>query len=193
MTTGGRSSVSGAIVTVFGNTGFLGRYVVNSLGSIGSQVVIPFRGDEYVYNHLKVMGDLGQIIPIPWDIRDPDTIYEAVKHSDAVVNLTSAKWPTRNFSLEDVNIKGAKRIADISRAAGVKRLIHLSIAGTDVDSDCNFLRTKSIGEEQVKEAFPSATILKPTILCGMEDLFTVKIAYQMRYWPIVPLLYPERK
>lgn len=58
---GGRSSVSGVTATVFGATGFLGRYVVNALAKLGSQVVIPFRCDELDMMHLKQMGDLGQV------------------------------------------------------------------------------------------------------------------------------------
>lgn len=166
---------------------------MNAFGSIGSQVVIPYRGEESSYNHLKVMGDLGQIVPMQWDIRDPDSIYEAVRHSDVVVNLTGSKWPTRNFTLEDVNIEGAKRIAEVSKAAGVPRFIHVSASGFDKNTDCNFLRTKFLGEEAVRAAFPAATIIRPTIYFGMEDLYTVRTAYQMRYWPIFPVLFPERK
>ncbi len=59
--TGGRSSFSGVVATVFGATGFVGRYMVNRLGKTGSQVVVPYRGDEHDYRHLRLMGDLGQI------------------------------------------------------------------------------------------------------------------------------------
>ena len=60
--TGGRSSFSGVVATVFGATGFIGRYIVNRLGRMGSQVVVPFRGDEHDYRHLRPMGDLGQVL-----------------------------------------------------------------------------------------------------------------------------------
>lgn len=60
--TGGRSSFSGVVATVFGATGFIGRYVVNRLGRMGSQVIVPYRGDEHDYRHLRPMGDLGQVV-----------------------------------------------------------------------------------------------------------------------------------
>lgn len=192
-TRGGRASVAGIICTVFGSTGFLGRYTVNAFGSIGTQVVIPYRGDETSYTHLKVMGDIGQIVPKLWSIRDPDTIYEAVKHSDIVINLLGSKWNTRNFTLEDVHIDGARKIASISKAAGVERLIHVSTSDYNVDSDCDWIRTKSIGEDVVKENFPGATVLRPTILFGSEDNYTVRMGERMRFWPIFPLIYPERR
>jgi len=192
-TKGGRSSVAGIICTVFGSTGFLGRYTVNSFGSVGTQVVVPYRGDETKYSHLKVMGDIGQIVPRLWDIRNPDSIYESVKHSDIVINLLGSRWDTRNFKLEDVNIDGAKKIADISKAAGVERLIHISTAEYDVNSDCKWVRTKSIGEDAVRESFPGVTVLRPTKFFGSEDSFTVHMAHRMKYWPVYPLIYPNRK
>jgi NAD(P)-dependent dehydrogenase (short-subunit alcohol dehydrogenase family) len=57
------SSVSGHVATVFGCTGFLGRYLVNRLAQKGTQVIVPYR-DEDEKRHLKVMGDLGQIVPM---------------------------------------------------------------------------------------------------------------------------------
>ena len=60
--TGGRSSFSGIVATVFGATGFIGRYVVNRLGRMGSQVIVPYRGDEHDYRHLRLTGDLGQVV-----------------------------------------------------------------------------------------------------------------------------------
>ncbi|ORY53142.1 NAD(P)-binding protein [Rhizoclosmatium globosum] len=61
---GGRSSNSGHTATVFGATGFVGRYVVNNLGKIGTQVVTPYRGTDDEKRHLKLMGDLGQIVQL---------------------------------------------------------------------------------------------------------------------------------
>lgn len=60
---GGRSSVSGHVATVFGCTGFLGRYLVNRLAQKGTQVIVPYR-DEDEKRHLKLMGDLGQVVPM---------------------------------------------------------------------------------------------------------------------------------
>ncbi|KAI2563880.1 NADH:ubiquinone oxidoreductase subunit A9, partial [Homo sapiens] len=82
---GGRSSVSGIVATVFGATGFLGRYVVNHLGRMGSQVIIPYRCDKYDIMHLRPMGDLGQLLFLEWDARDKDSIRRVVQHSNVVI------------------------------------------------------------------------------------------------------------
>merc|ERR1719197_1388223 len=76
---GGRSSVSGIQATVFGATGFLGRPTVNNLGRMGSQVVVPYRGDEHDTRHLKVMGDYGQIVMVPYHLRDLPSVGHVVK------------------------------------------------------------------------------------------------------------------
>jgi hypothetical protein len=61
------------------------------------------------------MGDVGQILPLTWDIRDEKSIYNAIKHSNVVINLTGRLWDTRNFKMEDVHVDGARRIAAARR------------------------------------------------------------------------------
>lgn len=92
---GGRSSVSGATVTVFGAAGFIGRYVVNRLGKMGCRVVVPYRGDELHVRHLKPMGDLGVINPMAMSIRNLDEIETAVAGSNVVINLLGKHFETR--------------------------------------------------------------------------------------------------
>ncbi|XVE72852.1 hypothetical protein DITRI_Ditri11bG0071300 [Diplodiscus trichospermus] len=85
--TGGRSSVSGIVATVFGATGFLGRYLVQQLAKMGSQVLVPFRGSEDNPRHLKLMGDLGQIVPMKYDPKDENSIKAVMAKANVVINL----------------------------------------------------------------------------------------------------------
>lgn len=62
---GGRSSVSGVTATIFGCSGFLARYVANAIGNTGGQLVLPYRVDDTDVQHLRVMGDLGQVVMMP--------------------------------------------------------------------------------------------------------------------------------
>lgn len=192
---GGRSSVSGVVVTVFGCTGALGRYVVNSFGRIGSQIVIPYRtaGGDYQIQHLKVMGDVGQVLPVSWDIRDEQSIYNAIKHSNVVVNLTGRLWDTRNFTMEDIHIDGARRIAAIAKEAEIERFVHVSVAGADPNSPSRWMRSKALGEKAVREVFEGATILRPTMFFGPEDRLINSMGQMLRFWPFFPLMQPERK
>ncbi|KAJ2969264.1 hypothetical protein NUW54_g13004 [Trametes sanguinea] len=90
----GRSATTGHVATVFGCTGFMGRYVVAKLAKAGTQVIVPYR-DEDEKRHLKVTGDLGQIVNMEWDLRRPDQIEECLRHSDIVYNLVGREYETK--------------------------------------------------------------------------------------------------
>ncbi|KAM4819781.1 NADH dehydrogenase [ubiquinone] 1 alpha subcomplex subunit 9, mitochondrial [Thomomys bottae] len=184
---GGRSSVSGLVATVFGATGFLGRYVINYLGRMGTQIIIPYRCDTYDLMHLRPMGDLGQLIFLEWDSRERASISRAVAHSNLVINLVGREWETRNFTFENVFVRIPRIIAEESRKAGVEKLIHVSHLNSDIRSPARSLRSKAVGEQEVREAFPDATIIKPSDIFGREDRFLNHFA-NMRYFVGMPLM-----
>ncbi|CAB4435926.1 unnamed protein product [Rhizophagus irregularis] len=172
---GGRSSVSGHIATVFGSTGFLGRYLVSKLAKHGTQVVLPYR-DEDAKRHLKVTGDLGQVVFLEFDLRNEQNIIEAVRHSDIVYNLIGRDYETKNFTYEKVHIEGAERIAKLCKKFDVSRLVHVSALNADINSPSRFLRTKALGEKAVKEQFPDVTIVRPGYMFGPEDRFLNRLS-----------------
>ncbi|TYH91029.1 hypothetical protein ES332_A13G089400v1 [Gossypium tomentosum] len=118
--TGGQSSVSGIIATVFGATGFLGRYLVQQLAKMGSQVLVPFRGSEDNPRHLKLMGDLGQIVPMKYDPRDENSIKAVIAKANVVINLIGREYETRNFNFEEVNHFMADQLAVINSSIWAK-------------------------------------------------------------------------
>lgn len=163
---------------MFGATGFLGRVLVNRLGKIGTQVIIPYRRefqDEEV-KRLKLAGDLGQILFQEFDLKNPHTIYKAVKHSNVVVNLIGKNFETRNFSFRDVHVTGARDIARACREMGVERLVHVSSLNVTphpkkflARKPLQFLPTKLEGESAVLKEFPCATIIRPAAIFGYQD------------------------
>ncbi|EMD40072.1 hypothetical protein CERSUDRAFT_112285 [Gelatoporia subvermispora B] len=175
----GRSAVTGNVATVFGCTGFLGRYLVSKLAKMGTQVIIPYR-EEDAKRHLKVTGDLGQIVSMEWDLRSEDQIEECVRHSDIVYNLVGRDYETKNFDHDAVHAEGAARIAEVAARAGVPRFVHVSHLNASESSLSKFYRTKARGEEYVRGAFPNATIVRPGPLYGYED----KFLNNMAVWPI---------
>ncbi|KAL0960640.1 hypothetical protein HGRIS_005669 [Hohenbuehelia grisea] len=175
----GYSAVSGHVATVFGCTGFLGRYLVAKLAKMGTQVIIPYR-DEDEKRHLKLTGDLGQVVAMEWDIRNEQQIAECLRHSDVVYNLVGRNYNTKNFDIADVHVDGAQRIARIAAEAGVSNLVHVSHLNASASSTSRFYATKARGEEVVREAFPAATIVRPGPLYGYED----KFLNNMADWPI---------
>ena len=137
----GRSSLGGNTATVFGATGFLGRYIVNRLARKGCQVVVPFR-EEMAKRHLKVTGDLGRVSFVEYDLRNTQSIEESVSHSDIVINLAGRNYPTKNFSLYEVNVEGTERIAEAVAKYDVDRFIQVSSYNANVNSPSEFFRTK---------------------------------------------------
>ncbi|XP_053110433.1 NADH dehydrogenase [ubiquinone] 1 alpha subcomplex subunit 9, mitochondrial isoform X1 [Hemicordylus capensis] len=183
----GRSSVSGIVATVFGASGFLGRYVVNHLGRIGSQVIIPYRCEQYDIMYLRPMGDLGQLIFMEWDSRDKDSTRRALEHSNVVINLVGKEWETSNFKYEDTFVNIPREIAKLSKEAGVEKLIHISHLNADMKSPSKYLRNKAIGEKAVREEFPDAIIMKPSEIFGREDRFFNHYA-NTRWFVGIPLI-----
>uniref|UniRef100_A8E515 NADH dehydrogenase [ubiquinone] 1 alpha subcomplex subunit 9, mitochondrial n=1 Tax=Danio rerio TaxID=7955 RepID=A8E515_DANRE len=190
---GGRSSISGLAATVFGATGFLGRYVVNRLGRMGSQVVIPYRCDQYDLMYLRPMGDLGQIIFMEWDPRNKESIQRAISHSNVVINLVGREWETSNYKYEDVFVSIPLQIARATREAGIKKFIHMSHLNADIRSPSKYLRNKAVGEEAVRNEFPDAIIMKPSELFGREDRFLNHFANMRWFGTAVPLIAMGKK
>lgn len=185
----GRQSVSGITATVFGATGFSGRHVVNKLGKVGSQVLIPFRGDGMNTRHMKLMGDLGQIQPVPIDMVEEDSLIKAVHKSNVVVNLLGSHLTTRNYSQHDVNVKCVHRLCKVVKESGVcKRFIHVSALGADLNSPSEYLRTKAEGEEVVKSFFPNATILRPAAMFGQESRLLDNMARNINLNYVMPVV-----
>jgi NADH dehydrogenase (ubiquinone) 1 alpha subcomplex subunit 9 len=175
------------VATVFGSTGFLGRYVANRLARVGAQVVVPFRGEEKETRHLKPMGEVGQIVPLKFALRDQQSIEAAVSRSNVVVNVLGRHYATRNFTLEDANVTGSYNLAKAAKKAGAERFIHVSHVGASENSESELLRIKAKGEKAVRDAFPNATILRLTQVFGYQDNFLNKFGYLSSLSPLFPL------
>ncbi|KAB2602017.1 ABC transporter C family member 5-like [Pyrus ussuriensis x Pyrus communis] len=187
--TGGRSSVSGIVAAVFGSTGFLGRYLVQQLAKMGSQVLVPFRGSEDSHRHLKLMGDLGQIVPMKYNPRDEDSIKAVMAKANVVINLIGRDYETRNFSFEEVNHSMAQQLATISKEhGGIMRFIQVSCLGASSSSPSRFLRTKAAAEEAVLSELPEATILRPAVMVGTEDRILNRWAFFAKKYGFLPLI-----
>ena len=175
------------VATVFGGSGFVGRYVVRELARSGAQVRVAVRNPESAL-FLKPMGDVGQIAPIQANVRDDVSVADAVRGADTVINLVGVLYEQRRQRFDAIHVQGAGRIARAAAAAGVRRLVHLSAIGADQRSDAHYARSKAAGEVAVQEAFESAIIIRPSIVFGVEDDFYNRFAWLARLSPALPLI-----
>ncbi|KAI5067246.1 hypothetical protein GOP47_0017774 [Adiantum capillus-veneris] len=186
--TGGRSSVSGIVATVFGCTGFLGRYVVQQLAKMGSQVMVPYRGSEDSPRHLKLMGDLGQIVPMQFHPRDENSIKAAIAKSNVVINLIGREFETRNFTFDDVHIGVTEALSRLSKQhGGIVRYIQASCLGASITSSAKYFQTKAIADEIALRHFPQTTVLRAGPMVGTEDRLLNVWAQQAKNLPFVPI------
>ena len=174
------------LVTVFGGSGFLGRHTVRALARAGYRIKVATRHPNRAF-FLRPLGTVGQIDFVKCDVADADAVAQALLGADAVVNLTGILFQSGQ-TFEDVQADGAANIASAAAAAGVGALVHVSAIGADTESDSAYAVTKAEGEVAVREAFPNAVILRPSIIFGPEDGFFNKFAEMARYFPALPLI-----
>ncbi|WP_322964754.1 complex I NDUFA9 subunit family protein [Sphingomonas fuzhouensis] len=170
------------LVTLIGGGGFLGRYVARELMRDGTRVRVAQRDPRQAY-FLRTQGGLGQTQFVAADITRPDTIARAVDGADAVVNLVGVM----GGKMQAIHVDGARTVAAAARAAGVGALVHVSAIGADANGQAAYARSKGEGEAAVRQAFPNATILRPSIVFGREDQFVNRFAGMVSA-PIVPIL-----
>jgi len=175
------------VATIFGGSGFIGRYIVQRLARRGWILRIAVRRPNAAL-FLKPMGDVGQITPIATNIRDQASVAAAVAGVDHVINLVGVLYERGPQRFAAVHAEGARRVAASARAAGVKRLLHVSALGADPQSPSLYARTKAEGEAGVRAEFPEAVILRPSVVFGPEDDFFNRFAEMARLSPILPLI-----
>ena len=170
------------LVTLFGGGGFLGRYVAQALLAAGARVRVAQRHPGSAL-FLKPLGGLGQTQFVAVDVTKPESVARAVMGADAVVNLVGAF-----ANMDALHVRGAGTIAQAARDAGAKALVHISAIGADTGSASNYGRTKGEGEAAVRDAFPNATILRPSLVFGREDQFTNRFAGLIAKAPVLPVM-----
>ncbi len=174
------------LVTLFGGSGFIGRYAARKLVEAGWRVRVAVRR-PHLAGDVRLAGLPGWVDLVQANVRNRDSIARAVEGADAVVNLVGILVESGAQSFEGAQARGARNLAELAKAAGVRRFVQVSAIGADADSRSDYARTKAEGETAVREAFPGAVILRPSIVFGPEDEFFNRFA-AMASWPIMNVL-----
>ena len=175
------------LVTLFGGSGFIGRYVCEMLLKSGVRVRIASRQPRHAY-FIQPLGQVGQLGYVRADITDAGSVSRAVDGASAVINLCGVL--KGNF--QAVHVTGARHVAEAAREAGATALVHISAIGADPKSESAYGRSKSEGEAAVRAAFPAATIIRPSLVFGPEDQITNRLA-GLAWLPFLPVIAPRSR
>jgi NADH dehydrogenase len=175
------------LVTIFGGSGFVGRYIARRMAKEGWRVRVAVRRpNEALF--VRQYGVVGQVEPVFANIRDDDSVRAALHGANAVVNCVGILAEQGDNKFAAVQVEGAARIAKIAAAEGITRMVHVSAIGADPASKSQYARTKAAGEEAVLASIPSAVILRPSIVFGAEDQFFNRFAAMTRIGPFLPVV-----
>lgn len=175
------------LVTIYGGSGFVGRYIARRMAKAGWRVRVAVRRpNEALF--VKTYGAVGQVEPVLCNIRDDASVRAAMTGAEAVVNCvgTFDRMGRNNFTA--VQAEGAGRVARLAAEAGVACLVHISAIGADVEGASLYAQTKGAGEAAILAAFPQAVILRPSVIFGTEDGFFNRFAAMSRLGPVLPLV-----
>jgi NADH dehydrogenase len=180
------------LVTIYGGSGFIGRYIARRMAKEGWRVRVAVRRpNEALF--VRPYGVVGQVEPVFCNIRDDASVRAVMQGADAVVNCVGVLNEVGRNGFDAVQAEGAGRVARIAAELGVGRLVQLSAIGADADSASAYARSKAAGEDAVRRAFPQAVILRPSVVFGAEDQFFNRFAAMTRLGPLLPVVGAETR
>jgi uncharacterized protein YbjT (DUF2867 family) len=175
------------LVTIIGGSGFVGRYIARRMAKDGWRVRVAVRRPNDAL-FVKPYGVPGQVEPVPCNIRDEASLRAVMVGADAVVNCVGILNRSGKNTFDAVQSQGAARVAQIAADLGIARLVQISAIGADKDSKSDYARSKAEGEAAVLAAFPSAVILRPSVIFGTEDGFFNRFAGMATVSPVLPVV-----
>ncbi|TFL18126.1 complex I NDUFA9 subunit family protein [Jannaschia formosa] len=180
------------LVTIFGGSGFVGRYIARRMAKAGWRVRVAVRRPNEAH-FVRMYGSVGQVEPLFANIRDDASVEAALMGADAVVNCVGILAEAGKNRFDTIQAEGAERIARIAAARGIGRMVQISAIGADAGSASDYARTKAEGEAAVLRHMPEAVILRPSIVFGPEDEFFNRFAGMARLAPMLPVVGPNTR
>jgi uncharacterized protein YbjT (DUF2867 family) len=175
------------LATVFGGSGFVGRYAVAALAKQGWRVRAAVRRPDLA-GFLQTAGFVGQVAPVQANVRYPHSVERAVSGAKVVVNAVGVLTSGGKQTFQAIHVDAPRAMAKAARAAGVRHFVHISAIGADAKSASRYARSKAEGEAAVRQEFPGAVIIRPSIVFGPEDEFFNRFAAMARISPLLPLI-----
>jgi len=175
------------LVTVFGGSGFVGAQVVRRLAKAGWRIRVAVRNPNLAHA-MRLHGDVGQIDIVQANIRNEASVRRALQGAVACVNLVAVMRESGRQGFQALHVMGARNVAAAARAEGVTRMVQMSALGADPQSESKYARTKAEGEAAVREIYPDAVVIRPSIVFGPGDSFFNRFAAMAQTSPVLPLI-----
>ncbi|WP_370209325.1 complex I NDUFA9 subunit family protein [Salipiger bermudensis] len=175
------------LVTIYGGSGFVGRYIARRMAKLGWRVRVAVRRPNEAH-FVRPYGVVGQVEPVLCNIRNDESVRMVMQGADAVVNCVGTFDARGKNNFDAIQAEGAERVARIAAEQGVARMVQISAIGADAESNSESARTKAEGEAAVLSHMPDAVILRPSVIFGAEDQFFNRFAGMSRMGPVLPLV-----
>ncbi len=171
-------------VLVTGGTGFVGTHLVNRLLQRGHQVAVLARDPAKTRNRYN-----RPVETVRGDVLDPESLSAAISARDAVVHLVGIIHEAGEQTFDRMHREAAGNVVAAAKAAGVRRLVHMSAMGSSEDSPSEYGRTKAAGEKAVRASGLEWTVVRPSIIFGPGDGFVSLLAPIVRRNPgFIPVI-----
>jgi uncharacterized protein YbjT (DUF2867 family) len=174
------------IATILGGGGFIGRYLVKKMTEKNFQCIIPTR-NAYLKGYLKTQAPPGAIEFINFNFTDFSKIEEAIKNSDIVINLIGILFENSKQKFAHLHSELPGLIAKYCSKSEVKKFIHISAIGANANSKSFYQQSKFNGEQKALNNFKDTIIIRPSVVCGVEDNFT-NLFSKLSISPIIPVV-----
>jgi uncharacterized protein YbjT (DUF2867 family) len=171
------------MILVTGANGFVGSHLVERLRKEGLAVRALVRDPS----RAQKLKDLGAAI-VHGDVSDPASLDAAAAGCDRVIHLVGIIQEGRGFTFRSVHVDGTRTVLAAAKKADVKQFFHQSALGTRENARSEYHRTKWDAEQLVRANGLPYTILRPSLIYGPGDLFTIRLAEMIRLSPVLPVI-----
>ncbi len=169
-------------ILVLGGSGFVGRHLCEKLQRQGWRCSVPTRQ----LSRAAALQHLPLVTVLPADVHDPAQLQRLLSGHDAVVNLVAILHGNQ-AAFERVHVELPTQLAQACAATGVRRVLHLSALGANLDGPSRYQRSKARGEERLRQAGLDLTVLRPSVIFGAGDRFLNLFADLQAVFPLLPL------
>ena len=171
------------MILVTGGTGFVGSHLIRRMREEGLPVRAVVRSPEKA----QALRDLGVEV-VPGDVSDKASLEKAVQGVERVVHLVGIIQETPGATFQGVHVDGTRNLVEAARKAGVRHFLFQSALGTRANAKSRYHRTKWEAEELVRSSGIPSTILRPSLIYGPGDQFTLRLSDMIRLSPVLPVI-----